>query len=425
MRTKAMRSTALLLLLCTLTSCTLGKPANKPTDNESDKGDNTPASQMLRVNGEGYLENGEGRSIVLKGVNLGGWLLQESWMCAVVGSESNAETLRTLKERGFTDEQIKTLYESYIKNFITEKDIKAIADMGLNCIRVPFWYRNFMKGDCTFYSENSDDNFGFQILDSVISWARKYKIYVILDMHGAPGGQSTDHSTGDIGHNMLYTDEQYLLAAEKLWREIANRYKNEEYVAAYDILNEPMNNNSVFENGWAAGSSEAVSHTLRVYDRLIKAVRSVDKNHIITVEGIWSTSVLPDPEEYGWENMMYQLHIYDSSTEMIDYRAKELFDVRQKYKVAAYVGEFNNGDQNQMYAYGRYNRLKLSWTAWTYKASKGDLGNWSLFYKDAECADIKNDTYEQILEKWGSALETENYSKNTTLDGWLRTYGRR
>ncbi len=379
---------------------------------------------MLKVSEKGYLVNEEGEEIVLKGVNFGGFLIQETWMGPVGSSESSSESLSILKQRGFTDEQIKAIYTSYAENFITEQDVKNVAKLGLNCIRLPFWYRNFMDEDCNFYSENPDEIFGFQMIDRIVEYADKNSIYVILDMHGCPGGQSTDHSCGIIGQNALYTNEKYLDAMQRIWEAIAERYKDCRTIAAYDIMNEPMNNNSTYENGWAAGSDIAVSHTISVYDRMVKAVRAKDSNHIITLEGVWSTDMLPDPASYGWTGIMYQLHLYDSTTDMINYRVSELEGVRRKYKVAIYVGEFNNGDTNQEYAYKKYNKSKISWTMWTYKVTKGNLGNWSLYYADIPNADMASDSYETILQKWGKSLDTKNFKKNYTVDRWLKIYSK-
>lgn len=260
----------------------------------------------------------------------------------------------------------------------------------------------------------------------MIEWADKYGLYVILDLHGAPGGQSTDHCCGIIGKNELYTKEENLAAMESLWRTIATRYKGNATVAAYDIMNEPMNNNTEFENGWAAGSEKAIEKTMMVYRRMIAAIREIDRAHIITVEGIWSMTYLPDPADEGWTNMMYQLHLYDTTKDMIDYRVAEMIKARDEYGVAIYIGEYNNGDENQTYAYQKYRGEKISRTAWTYKTAKGNLGNWSLYYSDTPSADLQNDSYEEILAKWGAVLKTDSgsFKRNETLRSWLRIYSK-
>lgn len=386
----------------------------------------TDAERMLSVGKGGYIYNGLGEEVVLRGINLGGWMLQETWMCPVIGSECNLDSITLLESRGFTDQQIKTLFMTYADNFITEWDIKAIASMGMNCVRLPFWYRNFMDENLNFYSENPDDNPGFQLIDRLVGWAEKYDLYVILDMHGCPGGQSTDHTTGTLNKNELYTSEANLDAMERLWEAIATRYKDSGTVCAYDIMNEPMNNNTEVENGWPAQSETALDYTYMVYERMIAAIRAIDTNHMISIEGIWTPYVLRNPADYGWENMMYQLHLYDKTLDMVELRVKELSEMRTNWGVAVYAGEFNNGDEFYDDALKVYRENKINCTAWTYKVTYDYHGNWSVYRANITPADLANDSYEEILEKWGECLDTtsKGWEVNSTLKGWLKRYYR-
>ena len=146
--------------------------------------------------------------------------------------------LDVLEER-FGEEKAQQLIEEYQNNWITEQDIRTIAKAGCNVVRVPFWYRNFMKdADGTWLTEKLDDNPGIKRLDWVIETARQYRIYVILDMHGCPGGQSYNHSTGAARTCELFSNTHYQDVMEELWVAIAERYKDNPAVAAYDIMNE-------------------------------------------------------------------------------------------------------------------------------------------------------------------------------------------
>ena len=420
-----------LVFAASLFSCGVPESAPEPEENPEAPAPETPAEdapeerapvEFLHVSRDGKLISESGKEVVLRGVNLGGWLLQETWMGAIKGSECNLDSIRLLQSRGFTDEQIQTLYLSYAEHFITEKDVEYLASLGINCVRLPFWYRNFMDEDLNLYSQNDAENPGFILIDRFISWAQANGIYVILDMHGCPGGQSTDHSTGVIGENRLYTEQKYSDAMELLWTRIARHYRTCAAVAAYDIMNEPMNNSAVYENGWRAGTQTAVSYTIEIYDRMIKAIREIDPDHVITVEGIWSAHLLPDPAKYGWTNMMYQLHLYDRTPEAINSRVQELETVRKNYGVAAYVGEFNNSDENQEYAYCAYLQARVSFTMWTYKVAKDNLGNWGLLSAASPEADLENDSYETLLEKWGEVLESEHFTVNPVVEDWIKTY---
>ncbi len=363
----------------------------------------------------GNIVDENGKKKLLFGINLGNWMLMETWMNAIPEYTidwAHYDTLELLTEK-FGEEKTAELMRVYQEIFITEADIEQIEKLGFNCVRVPFWYRNFMYEDGKWLTENLDENPGFKTLDWLIEACGKHGIYVILDMHGAPGGQSMNHSTGKAGRNLLYTDESCMQAAEKLWKTIAERYKESSVVAAYDLLNEPQNNGGYDEeNAWAAESEEAVKHTNEAYDRLYKAVRSVDEKHMISFEGIWSTSVLPNPKKCGYENMLYQLHLYDTEQGMIRYRVDELKKIRRKWNTAVLIGEFNNFEQEK-FACSKYARNNISYVKWTYKTMNTG-SSWGIFNSNTGHIDLNYASYEEVLEFFETKLSTEQYTFDKT-----------
>ena len=370
---------------------------------------------------DGYIVNENGENVVLKGVNLGNWLLWETWMGFVPEYTEDwayYDTLQVLLDR-FGEEKTAEIVKTYEDNFITEEDISQIEKLGFNCIRVPFWYRNFMTEELKWLSENHDDNKGFQKLDWLISTCEKYGIYVMLDLHGAPGGQSKNHCTGKAGRNELYENENMMNATVELWSVIAERYKDNKTVCAYDLLNEPQNNGGYDgDYSWSAESEDAVSRTNKAYDKLYKAIREIDKNHIISFEGVWSTTVLPNPQEMGYENLLYQLHLYDSEKGMIRYRVDELKTARKDWGVAVVVGEYNNHECEE-YAQKKYEKNDISRIKWTYKTyNAGET--WGIFNKDVERIDIKTATYEEILAFIKENTKTETFNFNAEEMSILR-----
>lgn len=373
---------------------------------------NSKELSLLTVE-DGYIVNGNGENVVLKGINLGNWLLWETWMGFVPEYTEDwayYDTLEVLLDR-FGEEKTNEIVKTYEDNFITEEDIAQIEKLGFNCVRVPFWYRNFMTEDLKWLAENHDDNKGFQKLDWLINTCEKYGIYVILDLHGAPGGQSKNHCTGKAGRNELYENEDMLNATIELWCAIANRYKDNKTVCAYDLLNEPQNNGGYDgDYSWSAESEDAVSRTNKVYDILYKAIREIDKNHIFSFEGVWSTTVLPNPNEMGYENMLYQLHLYDSDKGMIRYRVKELKTARKDWDVAVIVGEYNNHECEE-YAQKQYAKNDISRIKWTYKTyNAGET--WGVFNKNVERIDIKTASYEEIITFITQNAKTETFDFN-------------
>lgn len=373
---------------------------------------NEPAAGMLAVE-NGVLKNEKGQEVVLKGVNLGNWMLMETWMSFITNYSDEwgyYDTLEVLNNR-FGEEKTQELIKIYEDNFITDSDIAQIEKLGFNCVRVPFWYRNFMTEEGNWLTDDPNENPGFQRLDWLIEQCRVHNIYVILDMHGAPGGQSMNHSTGKAGRNTLYTDNADMETAKRLWAGIAERYRDEDIVAAYDLLNEPQNNSGYEgENAWQAESDEAVEKTNAAYDALYNAVRSVDKNHIISFEGIWSADVLPNPQENGYINMMYQMHLYDTKKSKIRSRVKEMTKMREKWGVALLVGEYNNGGE-EAYANGLYKENAISTTKWTYKTFNAGE-QWGIFNKDTERIDINTAPYDDIKAFLENELSTDSFTFN-------------
>lgn len=387
----------------------------------AEQGEEESGSIFLTVQ-EGKIVDGKGNEVLLRGVNLGGWLIQESWMCPVNGRDrqwANLDTLKLLESR-FTEEQVQTILNTYQENWITEEDIRIISEKGCNAVRVPFWYRNFMKDEQgNWIAENFDENPGFQKLDWVIEMAGKYGMYVILDMHGCPGGQSMDHCCGTLGENRLYTDETCQDTMEKLWIAIAERYRDNPVVAAYDIMNEPQNNGGYEgENSYDPWGRNSWEMSNRIYDRMIKAVRKVDQNHMITVEGIWRVSNLPNPKVMGWTNMVYQLHLYDDDEGFRKW-AGGLAKTAVNYDVAAYVGEFQNMNGLEI-----CNENHISWTTWTYKGANQNVGSFFWYYGEPEIADCGIDSYEEILRKWGEPIRTEHFQEQKSVTELIEKYAK-
>lgn len=369
-----------------------------------DKNNKNPEISSALYVKDGRLTDGSSE-VVLNGVNLGGWLIMEEWMGPVAYYQNSAysDILSAFVSR-FGEYRAESLIKSYEDNFITEADFETIEALGFNCVRIPFWYRSFIDEN----GKVKSDSDGFMRLDFALEQCRKHGIYAILDMHGCPGGQSMNHSTGVTAKNELYTNEKNLKIMETIWSAIASRYKDNPCIAAYDIMNEPQNNGDyIGAYAWKAESTEAVAHTNSVYDRMIKAIRKIDEKHIISVEGIWTLDVLPSPDEYNWTNMMYQLHIYDTSTDMIDKRVNELISARDSYDVAVLAGEYNSKGLER-YAAEKYSANDISRIKWTYKTFNVSYDNWGLFNKEYTKINLRTATYDEIKSAFENDIKTEN-----------------
>ena len=394
---------ALLLVVATLASCTV--PAS------------TQAKQPSEVTGftdEDFLSakrqklvNKKGEEIRLKGVNLGAWMIWEGWLCPYEGDLDHYAVLSVLEER-FGREKAYELFNTYMDNWITEYDLDEIKKLGFNCVRVPFWFRNFYYDDKGTKILDENGEWDFSRLEWVVKECSERELYVVLDMHGAVGYQSDAPHSGKGKSCGLYADteqgERYRQLTDELWTEIATRFKDEPAVAMYDLLNEPMCDVECSE-------LDRRKNNEFIYTRLYDTVRAVDKDHIITMESIWSVIALPNKIFKGWDNVVYQVHFYNDSNSSFNFMAflMKLFFPN----VPMMMGEFfPHGKTTWENCFKTMDNLNYSWFLWTYKAT--GHGMWSSVWclrgsKDGfERVNVYNDSYEEIARKWGEGIRTEN-----------------
>lgn len=419
----------------------------------NDKGDDKSGDGVTFVKTDGAkIIDENGNAIGLYGTNLGGWLVQESWLVPTdVGATYGQIDMMLELANRFGEDGMNRLLDVYEDNWVTELDFKRIKDLGLNCVRIPFTYMNLTSpikkvGDNyerTPYAELTVDESKFARLDWAIEMCKKYSLYVILDMHGAVGSQSGNDHTGDIAYpdgGRLWGEDEIgeicRAKTKEMWVAIANRYKNEPTVAVYDLMNEP----GIKKNG----NQTTTSRTHAYFDELYKAIREVDKNHIISVESCWTSFDLPDPAKYGWENVIYQYHHYNWASAGVanatyyglQITANNL--ATKKYNVPILIGEFNvwpDSHEDKVNATGRessqteeqawdgvmelYCGLGWNFTTWNFKHA-AKHSSWGLFNYDAavegmgEQADYKTMSEDKIAKIW-ARHNSQNYVVNTSL----------
>src|SRR6185503_13134320 len=177
----------------------------------------------------------DGTPLLLKGINLGNWLLPEGYMFKFKTANSPQRIYTVINELVGEDEG-RRFWKTYQENYITQEDIKFIKQSGFNSVRVPFSYRLFVPADGSPKLEGE----GYRLLDNVVAWCKKENLYVILDMHAAPGGQTGDNIDDSWGYPFLFESAESQELTVNIWRKIAARYRNEPTVIGYDLLNEPI-----------------------------------------------------------------------------------------------------------------------------------------------------------------------------------------
>lgn len=336
----------------------------------------TLAIDFLKTSGD-TIVNENNEKIILQGFGLGGWLVLEGYMWNCYIEHASTSRMEDAIEYLVGENKKREFFDLYRKNYITEKDIKYISDNDFNALRVPLHYRDFSPNFMEFSTE------GFELLDSLIDWGNRYNVYLILDMHAAPGAQNTsDFSDSEInGDSELftsYTNQRWLAST---WKHIANYYKSEPVIAGFDLLNEP--------------ARPGVATTLRnIYEQCIDSIRAVDQNHMVIIEGNWygndHTGLFPpfDP------NIVYSFHHYvgginDTMTMYNQYRN----GIALQYNVPLWVGEF--GENSNTWANGIkefFNRNDIGWSWWNFKSVERISSLFS--YKIT-------DEYQDLINYWG------------------------
>lgn len=359
--------------------------------------------KALRVIGEKIL-NESGEEVRLRGVNLGGWLIQEDWFCpANNGTKGDRYTLETLISR-FGVEKAYELYDIYWDNWITDCDFAEIEKMGFNCVRIPFWYRDFQSDDNGTWITDAKGEVDFSRLDAALAECREHGLYAILDLHGANGCQGAQDHCGQSGNCRFFDkDEQgreFRRQALELWSMIAERYAGESAIAAFDILNEPLCDVPRFKRDYKTLNE--------FYDEVYHAVRERDPGRILCMMGTWDLGKLPNPKRAGWSNVIYQLHLYNGTRASVQNR----IDASKAlgYNVPIYVGEFHPTGDDVALTVGEmldvFENEGVNWTVWTWKGynSWAAWADWFIYgsVNDEMTVDPENDSYELIAEKWGS-----------------------
>ncbi len=371
--------------------------------------------RLLHTEGENIV-NGKGETVVLRGTNFGGWGIMEDWFTPFTDAAGEDNMYEALVSR-FGVEKTHALFQTYRANWITELDYQNVASLGMNVIRLPIWYRNFQSDDNGTWYRDEAGNIDWSELDEVLRLCEKYGLYLILDLHGAPGYQNDYDHCGRSKSMSLFDDTEagrrYRAVTLDFWTELAKHCAGNPTVAMYDLLNEPLGTNitrdkSLKQNFWDFS------------DELYRAIRAVDPDHIITMEAIWDPSAIASPDVYGWTNIVYQEHLYDVTNISYLHKVNEIR--RANYHAPFYIGEFYpRGVSSFDYLFSVFNQRGFSWTTWTYKGAgpSADNSPWFLYGASSiEKVDYANDSYETLMTKWGGVLRTDSgaFSKTAFAD---------
>jgi endoglucanase len=302
------------------------------------------------------------KPFLIRGTNLGNWLVPEGYMFKFKSISSPRLINEALVEL-LGPEETTIFWKKFQDAYITAGDIHFLRASGMNSIRIPFNYRLFTNEN---YCGQNNPNRGFELLDRVIGWCKTEGIYVILDMHCAPGGQTGDNIDDGYGYPFLFKSKAMQQQTADIWKRIANHYKNETTVMGYDLLNEPI---ATYFN-----ADEFNPYLEPVYKLITKAIRTVDKNHILFLGGAqWDSNfrIFGPPFD---PKLVYTFHKYWTKTTTQEV-IQDYVDFRDKYNVPIYCGE--TGENKDEWIKGFQELLtknNIGWHYWPYKKMDNTSG---------------------------------------------------
>lgn len=329
------------------TTRTAGPPAGRPAG-------------VVRRAGTTIVD-GSGARALFRGVGIGTWLLPEGYMWRLPhvdrerGAGVQAQSPREIEAlfRDLVgDTRAADLWGRFREAFFTRADVERIAAEGFDHVRLPINARLVMDDAGVFLED------GLALVEACVGWCRDAGLHVVLDLHGAPGGQTgTNIDDSPRGRPELFTDARYRALTVRLWTEIARRYAGDETVAAYDLLNEPL------------PDEHAVRHRddlVALYRELTAAVRAVDPDHLLMYEGAhWATDVSIFTEVWDEQSAVH-FHRYWSAPDTPGIAS--FLEVRDRLGLPLYMGEGGENAPSWLAtAFGLYEDHGIGWNFWTWK----------------------------------------------------------
>ena len=289
-----------------------------------------------------------GKPLLVRATNLGNWLVPEGYMWLFQGGPQSPSEIRALVLELLGPEASTVFWQKYRENYITREDIALLHRAGFNAIRIPMHYSLF----------EGDDAEGFKLLDRVIGWSRAEGLYVVLDLHAAPGGQTGANIDDSAGYPWLYSspqEQEHLIA---IWRRLAAHYHDEPAVLGYDLLNEPI---PPFPK---LASFNASLEPL--YKKLAAEIRKVDAHHILFLGGAqWdgNFSIFGQPFD---DKVVYTFHKYWTAPD--ESVLRPYIDFRERYDVPVWMGESGENKDEWIAQFVKaLEKNNIGWAFWPYK----------------------------------------------------------
>ncbi|MFT4760866.1 MAG: endoglucanase [Saprospiraceae bacterium] len=358
----------------------------------------TNAQNFLSTNGKAIVNENQD-TILLRGMGLGGWMVQEGYMLQTAGFANPQHEIKAIIQELIGEADTQLFYDAWLANHARKADIDSLKSWGFNSVRLPMHYNLYtlpieeepIPGEQTWLTK------GFELTDSLISWCAQNEMYVILDLHAAPGGQGYDAAISDYDPTKpsLWESEDNRDKMVALWQRLAARYVDEQWVAGYDLLNEV---------NWDLPGGVALKN---LYKEATDSIRTVDTEHIIFIEGNWFANDFTGLTPPWDDNLVYSPHKYWSVNDQAS--IQWVLDLRNTYDVPLYLGE--TGENSNVWfrdAVRLYEDNTMGWAWWPMKKVEAVAGPLSI---------TKNDGYQTLLDYWsnGGTTPTANFAKTALM----------
>jgi endoglucanase len=352
----------------------------------------TSQAQYLHTSGKKILD-GNNQEIILRGMGLGGWMLQEGYMLETSAFANPQFQIRGKIADVIGEANTAEFYNAWLANHVTERDIDSLARWGFNSVRLPMHYNLYtlpieaepVAGQNTWLDK------GFALTDSLLKWCEKNEMFLILDLHAAPGGQGKDAGISDYDNTKpsLWESEANKQKTIALWKKLAERYATKKWIGGYDLLNETNWNFTPGAN--QNGCAETTNAPLKNLLVAIKtAIREVDPNHMIIIEGnCWANNhngLWPIADN----NIVASFHKYWNYNDQGSIQG--LLNLRESNNIPLWMGE--SGENSNTWFTNAIKLLetnKIGWSWWPLKKVGGVNSPFSV---------VKKDGYAALLNYW-------------------------
>jgi endoglucanase len=334
-------------------------------------------AQFVTTQGTQIIDK-NGNPIVFAGMNLGNWLVWEGYlMMGDFNYRTHTQFFNSVKSAfGGNLTQAIDFEHQWRMNYVTEQAIIDLKNMGYNSVRVPFHHNMFWNGTTVV------DN-GFQYFDRVITFCRNNGMYVLLDMHAAPGYQNPGDHCDNLESNssqprtsVHFWDGNNISIASQVWKHIATHYANEPVIWGYDLINEPVPQ--------PGREFELLTSMITMRN----AIRQVDNNHIIVAEGNWWAS---DMQKLDWldaqtqsatgvtakwdSKLVYETHHYASDPSALTGRLA----ITNKLNIPLILGEYGENSDNVIRQFTDWCIAnKVGYFPWSFKKMIHDKCLWTV-----------------------------------------------